>query len=162
MLKPLMHPARLVPLGFLLAMLMGALLLMLPLSRAGEGHAPFLVALFTATSAVCVTGLAVVDTATYWSVFGQAVIMGLFQIGGLGIMTGATLLGFLITKRLTLSTRLLARTEHASGLGDVKSTLKMVVGITLLVEASMGLALWLTLHFRYDESWLMAAWHGFF
>lgn len=162
MLKQLTHPARLVPLGFLFAMLAGALLLMLPIARVEEGHAPFLVALFTATSAVCVTGLAVVDTATYWTVFGQAVIMGLFQIGGLGIMTGATLLGFLITKRLTLSTRLLARTEHAAELGDVKSTLKMVVGITLLVELSMGLALWLTLHFRYDESWLMAAWHGFF
>jgi len=157
-----MHPARLVPVGFLFAMLVGALLLMLPVAKAGEGHAPFLVALFTATSAVCVTGLSVVDTATYWSLFGQAVIMGLFQLGGLGIMTGATLLGFLITRQMTLSSRLIARAEHAADLGDVKSTLKMVVGVTLLVEISMGLALFLTLHFRYDESWLMAAWHGFF
>lgn len=162
LLKILMHPARLVPLGFLFAMFAGALLLMLPAARVGDGHAPFLVALFTATSAVCVTGLAVVDTATYWSVFGQAIIMGLFQIGGLGIMTGATLLGFLITKQMTLSTRLIARAEHAADLGDVKSTLKMVVGITLLVELSMGLMLWFTLHFRYDEPWMLAAWHGFF
>lgn len=160
--KFLMHPARLVPMGFLLAMLIGALLLMLPAARAGEGHAPFLVALFTSTSAVCVTGLAVVDTATYWSTFGQAVIMGLFQVGGLGIMTGATLLGFLISRHMSLSTRLLARTEHVSAMGDVKSTLKLVVAITVLVELGMGMALWLSLHFRYDESWGMAAWHGFF
>ena len=89
----LKHPARLVPLAFLLAIAIGTALLMLPPARAGAGAAPPLVALFTATSAICVTGLVVVDTATYWSGFGQAVILALFQLGGFGIMSGATLLG---------------------------------------------------------------------
>ena len=68
--RTLQHPARLVPLAFLAATLVGTGLLMLPVSRAGPGSAPFLTALFTATSATCVTGMAVVDTATYWSGFG--------------------------------------------------------------------------------------------
>ena len=112
--------ARLVPLAFLLAIALGTGLLMLPASRAGEGAAPFLTALFTATSAVCVTGLAVVDTPTYWSGLGQAIIMALFQVGGLGIMSGATLLGLLVARRLRLSTRLVAQAETRSlALGDV-------------------------------------------
>ena len=89
----LRHPARLVPLAFLFAIAAGTVLLMLPISRAGDGSAPPLTALFTSTSAVCVTGLIVEDTPVYWSRFGQAVILGLFQIGGFGIMSGATLLG---------------------------------------------------------------------
>ena len=90
------HPARLVPAGFLAIIALGTALLMLPLSRAAEGAAPFMTALFTAVSATCVTGLAVVDTPTYWSSFGQGVILLLFQVGGFGIMTGASLLGLLV------------------------------------------------------------------
>ena len=70
--------------GFIAVILAGALLLMLPVSKRGEGSASFLDALFTATSATCVTGLITQDTATYWSGFGQAVILTLIQIGGLG------------------------------------------------------------------------------
>jgi trk system potassium uptake protein TrkH len=103
--RTLQHPARLVPLAFLLAIALGTGVLMLPAARAGEGSAPFLTALFTATSAVSVTGLAIVDTPTYWSGFGQVVILALFQAGGLGIMSGATLLGLLVSRRLRLSTR---------------------------------------------------------
>lgn len=161
-MNPFLHPARLVPLGFLFAILLGTLLLMLPAAHAGAGHAPFLTALFTTTSAVCVTGLTVVDTATYWTGFGQAVIMGLFQIGGFGIMTGATLLGLLVTRRLSLSTRLVAQAEHSAVLGDIRSTLKLVLGVTFLVEMAVALMLWLVLHFRYGESWLLSAWHGAF
>ena len=118
--RTIQHPARLVPLAFLVAILVGTGLLMLPISRAGEGGAPFLTALFTATSAVCVTGLIVEDTPTYWSGFGQVVILVLFQVGGFGIMTGATLLGLLVTRRLRLSTRLVAQAETRSlALGDV-------------------------------------------
>jgi trk system potassium uptake protein len=71
----LQHPARLVPLAFLVAVAVGTGLLMLPVSRAGEGGAALLTALFTATSALCVTGLIVVDTPVYWSRFGQVVIL---------------------------------------------------------------------------------------
>lgn len=96
------NPARLVPLAFLAAVLIGTVLLMLPTSRVGPGGAPFITALFTATSAVCVTGLIVVDTPTYWTGLGQGVILALIQIGGLGIMTGATMLGLLVSRRLRL------------------------------------------------------------
>lgn len=92
---PIQHPARLVPLAFLIAVAVGTSLLLLPIARAGPGGAPLLIALFTATSAICVTGLAVVDVSTYWSGFGQAVILILFQVGGFGIMSGATLLAVL-------------------------------------------------------------------
>src|SRR5918995_617992 len=97
--RSLRHPARLLPLAFMAAIAIGTALLMLPISRAGSGSAPPLTALFTATSAVCVTGLIVEDTPVYWSRFGQAVILGLFQIGGLGIMTGPTLLGLLVKQQ---------------------------------------------------------------
>lgn len=101
------------PLAFLVAILIGTGLLLLPASRAEGIPAPFLVALFTATSAVCVTGLIVVDTPTYWSGFGQAVILILFQIGGLGIMTGASLLTLIVTRRLGIGSRLIAQAERS-------------------------------------------------
>ena len=77
-------------LGFAGVILFGALILMLPISSAQAIITPFHKALFTSTSAVCVTGLAVLDTGSYWSVFGQTVIMFLIQIGGLGVITTAT------------------------------------------------------------------------
>jgi trk system potassium uptake protein TrkH len=107
----LRHPARLVPSAFLGAIAAGTVLLMLPVSRAGDGSAPPLTALFTSTSAVCVTGLIVEDTPVYWSRFGQTVILGLFQVGGFGIMTGATLLGLLVTQRIRLRVRLVAQVK---------------------------------------------------
>ena len=98
MRKGIRHPARLVPLGFLVLISIGTALLMLPAARSTGVGAPLLTALFTSTSAVCVTGLVVVDTPVYWSTFGQWIILGLFQAGGLGIMTGATLLGLLVLR----------------------------------------------------------------
>lgn len=73
--------------SFALAILCGTILLMLPVSKAGAGHAGFADAFFTATSAVCVTGLVVHNTSTYWSLFGQLVILGMIQVGGMGVMT---------------------------------------------------------------------------
>ena len=161
--RTLQHPARLVPLTFLLAIVAGTALLMLPIARAGEGGAPLLTALFTATSAVCVTGLAIVDTPTYWSGFGQAVILALFQIGGFGIMTGATLLGLLVARRLRLSTRLVAQAETRSlGLGDVAGVLRLVLSVTVGVELATAAVLTLRLHHAYGEPWGEAAWSGLF
>ena len=155
------HPARLIPLGFLFIILIGTLLLMLPLARVGAESAPLLTALFTATSAACVTGLVVVDTGTYWSGFGQAVILVLVQVGGLGIMTGATLLGVLVTRRL--STRLLAQAETRSlGLGDVTSVLRLILAVTLAMELVIAAALALRLHLGYEEPWGRAIWNGVF
>lgn len=89
----LRHPAQFVVVAFAAGVALGTALLALPASRAGAGNATFLEALFTATSAVCVTGLTVVDTPMYWSGFGEAVILALIQIGGFGIMTLASLWG---------------------------------------------------------------------
>jgi trk system potassium uptake protein TrkH len=161
--QTLQHPARLVPLAFLVVILLGTALLMLPHSRAGDGAAPLVIALFTATSAVCVTGLVVVETATYWSDFGHVVILALFQIGGFGIMSGATLLGLLVTRRLRLITRLAAQAEtRGLAMGDVVGVLKLVLAVTLAVQAALALALTLRLHLGHGEAWPDAAWHGLF
>ena len=161
--RTLQHPARLVPLAFLLAIALGTALLMLPAARAGAGAAPFLVALFTATSAVSVTGLTVVDTPTYWSGFGQGVILALFQAGGLGIMSGATLLGLLVSRRLRLSTRLVAQAEtKCVELGDVAVVLRLVLLATVGVELATAAALVLRLRLAYGEPWDEAAWNGAF
>lgn len=157
------HPTRLVPLAFLLAILAGTGLLMLPASHAGGEGAPVLTALFTATSAVCVTGLVVQDTPTYWSGFGQAVILGLFQIGGFGIMSGATLLGLLVTRRLRLGTRLVAQAETRSlALGDVVSVLRLVLAVTIGVELATTAVLAARLRLAYQQPWEEALWHGLF
>ena len=146
------HPAQVVVFGFGTAVLVGALLLMLPLSRAGEGGAPPLVALFTSTSAVCVTGLVVVDTPSYWSGFGEAVILGLIQVGGFGIMTLASLLGLLVSRRMGLRTRLQAATEtKVIGLGDVRSVVVGVVKVSVLFEAVTAVLLGGRFLVAYDE-----------
>ncbi len=162
---PITNPERLVPLAFLAAIGAGTLLLSLPLARAGptiEG-APFMVALFTATTAICITGLTVVDTGSYWSPFGQVVILLLIQLGGLGIMSGATLLGMLISRRTSLARRMAAQAELRSlQLGDVSAVVRLILVMTLAVEAA--LALWFTLvfHFDHGEPWGEALWHGLF
>ena len=86
---------QIILLGFAAVILIGALLLMLPISSKDRVVTPFSDALFTSTSAVCVTGLIVHDTATYWSYFGQAIILLLIQIGGLGVMTVAVCVSFM-------------------------------------------------------------------
>lgn len=86
--KPL-NSFQIIVLGFAGVILAGALLLMLPIASKSGQATPFLNALFTSTTSVCVTGLIVVDTGTYWSAFGQAVILMLIQIGGMGVVTVA-------------------------------------------------------------------------
>ena len=116
------NPGRTVVAGFASGIAIGTGLLMLPVATPGPGGATALEALFTATSALCVTGLAVVDTATDWSAFGQATILVLIQVGGFGIMTLASLLGLLISRQLGLSSRIVAAAETKSvGLGDVRA-----------------------------------------
>jgi potassium uptake TrkH family protein len=157
------HPSQVVVGAFGVLVLLGALLLWLPVSRAGGGHAPFLDALFTSTSAVCVTGLATVDTGTYWSPFGQVVILALFQLGGFGVMTLATLIGLLLARRLGLGAALMAQAETKSvGLGDVRRVLLGVARVTLAVEGAVFLMLMLRFALGYDMGWGKAAWFGLF
>ncbi|WP_207541258.1 TrkH family potassium uptake protein [Sabulicella rubraurantiaca] len=157
------HPARLVPAAFLLAIALGTAFLIHPSASADGRAVPFLVALFTAASAVCVTGLVVVDTATQWSAFGRTVILLLIQFGGFGIMTGATLLGLLVARRLRLSTRIIAQAETRSlALGDVISVLRLVLMVTVTVEVTVALLLALRLALGHGTGWSDAIWHGAF
>ena len=96
---------QIIILGFAGVILVGALLLMLPISTKSGTVTPFNEALFTSTSAVCVTGLVVQDTATYWSVFGQSVILALIQIGGLGVITVAASFALLSGRKISLMQR---------------------------------------------------------
>jgi trk system potassium uptake protein TrkH len=159
----LSHPSAVLALAFLLAVMLGTLLLRLPAATADEASAPTLTALFTATSAVCVTGLVIVDTGSYWSGFGQAVIMGLFQLGGFGMMTSATLLGLLVNRQLRLRSRLLLQAEtHSLGLGDVRSIAKLVLAVTVIVEAAVTLLLATRFAWSYGMPWREALWQGLF
>lgn len=163
--RAIRHPTRIVPLAFLLAIAIGTILLSLPLARAGAGTggAPIVTALFTATSAVCVTGLTVVDTGTYWSAFGQVVILLLFQFGGLGIMTAATLLGLLVSNRLSLGRRLLTQAEtRTMALGDVGKALRLILTVFVTVQLVTAVLLFLRLHLGYGEPLGTALWNGFF
>ncbi|HRP26219.1 MAG TPA: potassium transporter TrkG [Thauera sp.] len=162
-IREVQHPARVVPLAFLITILIGTGVLMLPMSRADALAAPWLTALFTAVSAVCVTGLVTVDTGTYWSPFGQWVIMALFQIGGFGMMTAATLLGLLVNRSFRLRARLTAQAEtHTLGIGDVASVAKLVLVVTLIVEVLTAVALALRLRTAYELPWAEAGWSGLF
>lgn len=157
------HPARVVPLAFLITIVIGTGLLMLPQSTVEATGAPLTVAIFTAVSAVCVTGLVIVDTGTYWSGMGQSVIMALFQIGGFGMMTAATLLGLMVSRSLRLRTKLVAQVEtHSLGIGDVASVAKLVLLVTVIGELLVASALTLRLHLGYGLAWGDAAWSGLF
>ncbi|WP_237843336.1 TrkH family potassium uptake protein [Cellulosimicrobium cellulans] len=156
------RPGRLVVLGFAAAIGVGAVLLMLPVATTGRAATP-LEALFTATSAACVTGLVVVDTPTFWTPFGQVVILALIQLGGFGVMTVASLLGLLISRRLDLNTRMVAQASTRSvQLGDVRSVLVGVLRVTVAVEGSVALVVAVRLMAGYDASPGEAAWGGVF
>ncbi|MET9430831.1 MULTISPECIES: potassium transporter TrkG [unclassified Streptomyces] len=157
------HPARTVVVAFAVAVLAGTALLALP-PATQDGHATDAVtALFTATSAVCVTGLVVVDTGTYWSGFGEGVILALIQVGGFGIMTLASLLALLVSGRLRLRMQLTAAAETKSlGIGDVRRVLFGVAVSTLVVELAIGAVLALRLRLGYDRGVGEAVYSGFF
>lgn len=159
----LRHPVRLIPLLFLATIAAGTVLLSLPAATADGSRAPLLTALFTATSAVSVTGLIVVDTPTYWSGFGQAIIMALFQIGGLGVMTAAVLLGLLAGRGFGLQARMATHVERSrlTG-GNAASVLRMVLAVTVAVEALIALALTLRFAIGHDFPLGEAIWHGVF
>jgi trk system potassium uptake protein TrkH len=120
---------------FAVLITVGTILLMLPVASADGEGTRFIDALFTATSASCVTGLVVVDTASHWSPFGQVVILLLIQLGGFGIMAGSTLLLFLFLRRTTLRDRVLVQ-ESLGGmqLGTVTTLVKRIAIFTLACE----------------------------
>ncbi len=158
-----LQPAQLIVIAFASAIAVGTGLLALPFARADGGSASLLVALFTSTSAVCLTGLVVVDTPTYWSGFGEAVIMVLIQIGGFGILTLASLLALLLARRLGLRSRLLAQAEtKALDLGDVRRVVRGVLLVSLLFETTAAIILTLRFWLTYGESFAHALYLGTF
>lgn len=137
-----LDPPRVLALGFASLILIGAILLNLPIASQNGESIGFINALFTSASAVCVTGLVVVNTGLYWSLFGQVVIILLIQMGGLGFMTMATIGALIIGKKITLKERLIIKEqlnqETMSGL--VKLT-KYVILSTFIIEGIGALLL---------------------
>jgi potassium uptake TrkH family protein len=157
------NPAQAVVVGFVVAIVVGTALLMLPAARVGDGGAPFADALFTATSAISVTGLTVVDTATYWSEFGQMLIAVEVHVGGFGIVTSAALLVMVVGRRMGLRASLLAQSEsNALNLGDVRRVVMGVAVVSLVVETVATLVLAARFFFFYDYSAARALGYGAF
>ncbi len=157
------NPGRVIAGAFALAVAVGTALLSLPIATPGPERPPFLDAVFTATSAVCVTGLVTVDTGTYWSGFGQAVILLLIQAGGLGIMTLASLLAVLFTHRLGMRARAVAQAETKTLSGaDLRRLIARIVVFSLVCEAATALVLTARFAIGYDTPPARAVYDGVF
>lgn len=142
--RAILNPAQVFILSFLLIIFLGALLLMLP--RASYAGISFMDALFTSTSAVCVTGLIVVDTATHFTTFGQSLILLLIQIGGLGILTFASYFSYFFKGGTSYENQLtLSDISSSQKLGEVFSTLKNIILITLGIELFSALLLYFSI-----------------
>ena len=153
-------PSRLIAVGFLLVILTGAGLLMLPIASRGE-PAGFLDALFTSTSATCVTGLVVRDTFTDWTVFGQLVILALIQLGGLGFMTIACLFFFALRRRIGLRQRMvLAQALGSDTYSGIVSLVRNILRGTAAVEGVGALILFF--RFLPEFGFGRALWYGVF
>ncbi len=135
-------PARVISASFLFVILTGALLLTLPIASESGKSLGFLKALFTATSATCVTGLIVIDTATGWTTFGEMVIIALIQIGGLGLVTITAFFYSLLRRKSSLRTMVLTAESTASfGFADVFKLVRKIVLITFTIEFIGGVLL---------------------
>lgn len=157
------QPAQAIATSFLAMVMVGTAVLSLPFATAGPERAPFVDALFTATSAVCVTGLTTVDTGTYWSTGGQVAIAVLIQVGGLGIMTLATLVAVIFFRRMGLHTRMAAQTETRSfSAGDLRRIVRRIVVFSLVVEGVLAVVLATRFLTAYDMSPGAAAYSGGF
>ncbi|MEL0620468.1 TrkH family potassium uptake protein [Psychrobacter proteolyticus] len=150
--RTFLHPAQFFILSFLVVVLVGALLLMMP--NATTQPLSFVDALFTATSAVCVTGLIVVDTATYFTTFGQVIIMGLIQIGGLGILTFVTYFSYFFKGGVSYETQAsISEMSYMRGMGDVVSTLKSILYVTFAVEAVAATLIYISIYDIPNMDW---------
>nr|WP_307832477.1 potassium transporter TrkG [Planomonospora sp. ID91781] len=156
-------PSRVVVLAFLGVVLAGTGLLSLPVAVEPGQESSWTSALFTATSAVCVTGLAVLDTAAHWTTFGEVVILVLIQIGGFGIMSLASILALLVSGKLGLRARLSTQAETKSlGPGDIRQVIVGVAKVTLAVEAVTAAVLAARFVIGYGEPLGRAVYYGIF
>ncbi|WP_374965901.1 TrkH family potassium uptake protein [Lysinibacillus sp. RS5] len=159
--KNKLNPPKILVLGFATIILIGTLLLTLPISTENGQGLSFLDALFTATSATCVTGLIVVDTGDTFSVFGELVILFLIQIGGLGFMTFATLLFLLLGKKISLKERLLLKEAFNNiTMAGLVRLVKRILLFTVVIEMIGGLIL--SIRFSFDMPVGKAIYFGFF
>lgn len=156
-----LNPPKALVLGFAIIILIGTFFLSLPIATVDANGLSFLDALFTATSATCVTGLVVVDTGDTFSIFGELVILFLIQIGGLGFMTFATLLFLLLGKKISLKERLLLKEafNNVTIAGLVK-LVKRILLFTALIEMIGGIIL--SIRFSFDMPIGEAFYFGFF
>lgn len=160
--RPLSPPQTLA-LGYGIMIVVGTGLLMLPFATAAGESPRFIEALFTATSAVCVTGLIVVDTPHFWSPFGHGVILALIQIGGLGYMTASTFIALLLRRRISLRERLIL--QKAVGMLTMEGVarfVKRILLITLVVEsvAALILALRFAIDHPIDKAMFLGLFHA--
>jgi len=156
-----MRPTRIIVLTFLAIIFVGALLLTLPIAQRAAGRTDFFTALFTAVSAVSVTGLTLVDTVTHWSHFGQAVILVLIQIGGLGFMSIISIFYFMLNRRLGLRERLvMMESMNLDEMDGVVTLVKRVLVGTLLFELAGAIVL--SAHFIPEFGWGGGIWRGVF
>jgi trk system potassium uptake protein TrkH len=154
-------PPKLLVLGFALIILIGAQLLSLPAASAGGQSQRWIDALFTATSATCVTGLVVVDTGTYYSTFGQIVILTLIQVGGLGFMTMATLFAVFLKRRVSLKERLILQEAlNQNSIEGIVRLVRKVLFYTVCIEAAGAISF--SLRFMLDMSPGRAVYLGIF
>lgn len=154
-------PSRLALAVFAIIILIFTSLLQLPVATSSGHRAPLIDSFFTATSAVCVTGLVTVDTATFWSPLGQFFIAIAMMVGGLGVMTLASILGMAVSRHIGLTRRFLAAGETRSGLGEVGSLIRAVFVVSLSVQLVLFIAL-TPFFLKVGEPLLKAAWHSFF
>ncbi|MBU5488759.1 TrkH family potassium uptake protein [Clostridium sp. MSJ-8] len=131
------NEVQILALGFIIIILVGALILSLPISSRSGKSTNFLDSLFTATSSVCVTGLITLDTGTYWNTFGQSVILFLIEIGGLGFMSLTTFIYIIIGKKITLRDRMIV--QEAINVFDIQGIVRMVKGILLFTVIVQGI-----------------------
>ena len=169
-------PSRFAILVFAALILVFTLLFSLPIARAGAGSgAPLHDAFFTAVSVICVTGLATVDMATYWSPFGNALVFIGVNIGGVGVLTLASILGFVISRRLGLRAKLIAASDtnpsrihvgpvserQAVRLGEVGGLLVTVVITALVIELTLAVAM-IPSMLREGYDWFHSIWYSFY
>ncbi len=153
--------AQWIPISFLAAIIIGTLLLMLPAAKVGEGGADITTAFFTSTTSICVTGLVVVDTFAYWTLFGKIVILILIQLGGLGIITVASVVMVALHRRFSLSQSLLV--HDAFNLDTMNGVIRFLIAVfkgTLVVEGLGALVYMIT--FVPKFGFLRGVWYSVF
>ncbi len=147
--KRLFQPAQVLAISFLVAILVGTLALLLPFSTC-SGEISFIDALFTSTSAVCVTGLTVQETGTYFSLAGQLILLFLIQLGGLGIMTFSTMVLLAAGRKVAITDRILVQEGYHPGFPqDIKTLIKDIFIFTFLIEFIGFILLFLRFHWVY-------------